>query len=1355
MRRLRFSGQVIGGCVACCAAAILTIGLTAPGRGAASDIAHATRASMASHDQLLRAHAAPAAGIRDAKSLSRIERYQQFPLSFEPNLNQTNAEVKFLARGDGYILFLTGKDAVFSMGRTAASKAVMSMSLLGANENPRFSGMDELPGKSNYIIGNQPEKWHTNIPNYRKVSEKNIYPGIDLVYYGTQRQLEYDFVIAPGANPSKIQIAFKGANNLHTDANGDLVLSAAGSDDVRLHKPVAYQQIGDEKQLVAANYILKGNGAVEFGVGNYDASRPLIVDPILAYSTYLGGSGIDGANAIAIAPDNTAFVAGSTFSSDFPTVHALQPNEGGGVDFPQDAFVSKISADGSTLLYSTYLGGENEDSANGIAVDNSGNAYVTGKTISPHFPVTLTNSINSLCGGDGRCGTSFNTLNLMVTNAFVSKLNAAGSGLIYSGFLGEYENVIGQAIAVDNDGNAYVTGETTANFVPTVVITPPNVPPPPFPISASAFQTTFGGGTVNAFVTKIDPTGTTILYSSYLGGEIEDIGYGIALDSNANAYVTGLTYSTAFPTTPGALQVANGGAGDAFVTKVNADASALLYSTFIGGSGLDQGNGIAVDSSGNAYVAGLTNSASFGFAPNGFQTTNQGEGDAFVAKLNTTGHLSYFTYLGGTKADAATGIAVDSTDNAYITGSTVSTDFPTAGAVFQPQYGGGNADSFVAKLDPTGKTLVYSSYLGGTNTELASGIAVDTSGSAYITGQTCSEDFPLANPLQDVPGGNCDAYVAKVSILAGFALNPAGLVFSAQSLNTTSQSQTVTVTNGDNPQTISSIVISGANAGDFAETTTCGSALAVGANCTITVSFTPTAPGLRKASLTITDSAPGSPQVLNLSGNTSTVTLSSSSLAFGFQQVGIPSAPQAVTVTNSGSTALLISSISASGDFSETDDCVKAALQPNTNCVIQVTYTPSAAVGSIGAVTLTDNGSGSPQVILATGTGVLEPQASLSPASLGFASQPVGVSGTAQNVTLSNAGDAPLAVSSIVATGDFSETSTCGAILSANSNCTISVTFTPTTAGTRVGTLTVTDDAANIAGSTQSVLLSGTGLAIPIVDLSATTLTFNSQAIGSTSSAQTVTLTNTGTAPLTISSVTASGDFAQINNCPTSVAIGGNCSINITFAPQASGNLFGNVTIADNATNTPQTISMSGTGTGASFQVSSLTAASSVPAGKSADYALSVVAFGGFSQQVSLNCIAPATISCLIAPSLVTPSATATQAAVVTVATSLRTIAPPNTGIKIDPFISSRNLHGTWLLWLVAIFTILTAAIVRRRPITAAFGFAVVLLLASVACSGTGTPGVAAGTPAGSYQITVTGTSGAVSNSTTLTLQVK
>ena len=276
------------------------------------------------------------------------------------------------------------------------------MQLVGANDAAPFSAIDELPGKSNYLLGKNPGDWHTNVPTYRKVAEQGIYPGVDLVYYGTQRQLEYDFVVAPRADVAPIRLAIQGAQNLHIDDQGELVMAVEGG-EVRLHKPVAYQEAGAEKEMVAANYTLDANHQVHFEVGDYDRSRSLVIDPVLAYSSMLGGSNIDGANAIAVAPDNTAFIAGGTFSTDFPTAHPLQPNVDGPHDFPQDAFVAKISADGSTLLYSTYLGGSLQDVANGIAVDPFGDAYVTGTTESNDFPVTA-GSLNTLCGGDGQCG---------------------------------------------------------------------------------------------------------------------------------------------------------------------------------------------------------------------------------------------------------------------------------------------------------------------------------------------------------------------------------------------------------------------------------------------------------------------------------------------------------------------------------------------------------------------------------------------------------------------------------------------------------------------------------------------------------------------------------------------------------------------------------------------------------------------------------------------------------------------------------------------------------------------------------------------------------------------------------------
>ncbi len=1142
MRKLRKAKWLAAGGGIFSLATLLALSFSLPGNPSLET----ARLSHAS-SKLFHAATSPllqAASSRNESKVNVVKHYGELPLAFEPNAIDPGSPAKFLARGDGYALFLARNEAVLELRGPSNVPAVLRMQLAGANSAPAFTPLEMLPGKSNYFIGNDPKGWHTNIAQYRKVLESDIYHGVNLVYYGAQGRLEYDFDVAPGADPAEIRLAFQGAENLRIDAQGELVAHTAAG-DVRLRKPVAFQEIAGTRKPIAVSYSLDGKNNVTFELAEYDSRAPLVIDPVLSYSTYLGGSNIDSSNAIAVAPDNTAFIAGSTFSADFPTAHPLQANDGGGPDFPQDAFVSKISADGSTLLYSTYLGGENQDAANGIAVDNFGDAFVTGFTLSPHFPI-LTGSFETLCGGDGECGAKF-TGGPIVSNAFVTKLNPAGSALLYSTFYGQFQNVKGNAIAVDSNGNAYITGSTSANFS-TVAL---------FPITPTAFQSAFcnscastANPTVNAFVAVLDATGTSALYSSYLGGEVEDVGYGIAVDSSANAYVTGLTYSTAFPVTAGALQSTYGGSGDAFVTKVNTlgtSTTSLVFSTYLGGVGLDQGNAIALDSAGNPYIAGLTNSAAFGFTPAGtVQPAYAGEGDAFVTKLTSAGALSYFTYLGGTHADSATGIAVDSGNNVYVTGTTASVDFPTAGAVFQPAYGGGNTDSFVAKLGPAGATLVYSSYLGGTNAELATGIAVDTTGSAYVTGQTCSDDFPLADPLQAVPGGNCDAYISKVSILSGFAFNPAGLVFPAQSLNTTSQSQTVTVTNGDVAQTISGIALTGTNAGDFTETNTCGSSLAVGGTCTITVSFTPTGLGVRLASLVVTDSAPGSPQILNLTGNTSTVTLSTSILTFGSQAIGTVSAPQDVTVTNSGTTPLTFSSIVASGDFFEADNCTRASLQPGSNCLLEVEFSPSAAINSIGTITITDNGSGSPQVILATGTGIVGPL----------------------------------------------------------------------------------------------------------------------------------------------------------------------------------------------------------------FQITSLTAAPSVPAGQTATFDLSVTTPVGYTLPVGLSCSAPATITCTIAPPTVTPTTTPTLAAVLTVGTAVRTAVPPSTGIKIDPASFLRQFNTTWLLWLAVALMILTAASLRRRPVTAAFGFAVVLLLASVACGG-GASGVPAGTAAGTYQVTVTGKSGSNTVPMNLTLNVK
>ncbi len=843
----------------------------------------------------------PSTGLSSATKQQIVASYGRLPLSFEANRGQIDAQVKFISRGSGYSLFLTGTETVLDLSRADGSAArsradlpprlalaeqawpgraapkpkdtgptVLRMKLVGAKAAPAVVGLEELQGKSNYFLGNDPSKWRTNVPRYAKVKYERVYPGIDLVHYGNQRQLEYDFVVAPGADPTAIRLSFQGAEALEIDAQGDLVLHTAAG-DVREHKPVVYQiessvvsgqltvatdhgpRITDStatKHFLNGRYVLTAQNEVRFDVGPYDPTRPLVIDPVLSYSTYLGGSGSETGFGIAVDGAGNTYVTGQTSSTNFPTKNPLQASLNGS----SDAFVAKIDTTKSgdaSLVYSTYLGGSKFDSGSGIAVDAAGNVYVTGQTASTDFPTK-----NPFQGTLGASGGS--------SNAFVAKLNSSGSTLLYSTYLGGSKSESGSGIAVDTAGNAYVTGQTFSTNFPTKN-----------PLQASL------NGSADAFVAKIDTTkagDASLVYSTYLGGSDQEEGRAVAVDSSGNAYVTGSTPSSNFPTV-NPLQASYGGGtcmdyygpficADAFVAKLNPAGSALVFSTYLGGNQDDRGAGIAVDSSGNIYVTGHTSSKNFP-TMNPFQPALNSFGDAFVAKLNAAGSaLMYSTYLGGNSDDEGRGITVDSSGNAYVTGNTFSTDFPT---VFPVQVlNGGHA--FITKLNPTGSALVYSSYLGGSNSDSGSGIAVDAMGNAYVTGQTSSTNFPTANPLQPSLKGFADAFVSKIAPLPGpaVATSPASLSFQQQPINTTSAPQTVTLTNrGDGTLTITGITIAGANSGDFAQTNTCGTlpaTLAPGAPCALSVTFTPTMSGTRNGTVTISDNAVGSPHTVPLVG---------------------------------------------------------------------------------------------------------------------------------------------------------------------------------------------------------------------------------------------------------------------------------------------------------------------------------------------------------------------------------------------------------------------------------------------------------------------------------------------------------
>jgi hypothetical protein len=672
------------------------------------------------------------------------EAYGRLPLSFEANRGQADGSIDFLARGPGYMLALSSTEAALALSArdaeasSSARPAMLRMNFVGANQKAHPAGVDALEGKVNYLIGSDQDRWQTDIPTYGRVRYNEIYPGIDLVYYGNQRQLEYDFVIAPGMDAGRIAFEFSGAERVEIDEKTGDLLMTVGEKVVRQHKPLGYQETSVGRRKVESHYAMKEGGRVGFEVGEYDRSAPLIIDPVLVYSTYVGGSGGDQGLHVAIDSLGSAYITGFTTSTNFPTVSPIQAANG---SF-QDAFVTKVNAAGTAFVYSTYLGGDGDDQARGLAVDSAGSAYLTGFTNSTNFPTA--NAFDATIGTNGN-------------DAFVTKLNAAGNALVYSTYLGGDDNAeFGQAIAVDSAGNAYVTGSTFSDDFPTV----------------NPIQSANAGGSDDAFLSKLNAAGSALVYSTYLGGDGNDSGEGIKVDSAGNAYLGGDTTSTNFPTAS-PIQAAQAGDGDIFVLKVNAAGNALVYSTYLGGSLRDACEDLAIDSAGNAYVTGDTESNNFPTA-NAFQSANGGTvllQDAYVTKINAAGSaLVFSTYLGGTGGEVGFGIAVDSAGSVYLAGATGSnTTFPTVNAIQCARAGG--ADVFATKFNAAGSALIYSTYLGGAQGDQARGVAIDSVGNAYIAGFTSSTDFPTVNAIQSTFGGETppfgDAFLFKLNDAAG------------------------------------------------------------------------------------------------------------------------------------------------------------------------------------------------------------------------------------------------------------------------------------------------------------------------------------------------------------------------------------------------------------------------------------------------------------------------------------------------------------------------------------------------------------------------------------------------------------
>ncbi len=800
---------------------------------------------------------------------SPVAGYGRLPLAFESNRGQAAPQVNFISRGPGYRAYLTSNGMVLSLradevkasstnhNTSNVKRASIQFQLLGSASNPQVVGENPQPGVVNYFIGNDPSRWHRNVPTYGQIRYKNVYPGIDLIYYGSHQQLEYDFAVAPKADPRQIKFAITGASGIRVASDGALVL---GTNNGELHfqAPVIYQECQGRRVPVKGGFSVSGANRIGFQVAQYNSTQPLVIDPVLLYSTYLGGSGDDEPAGIAVDASGNVYVAGSTDSSDFPmsTLGSLPA----GMDH---AFVAKLDATGSNLIYADYLGGSGGDYGYGIALDASNNVYLTGSTASSDFP--MVNPFQGTYPG------SF--------NAFLSKISADGSSLLYSTYFGGNGSDIPSSVTVSQTGEMTIAGYTSSTNLAV----------------ANAYQSSVSpnqGGVYGdyGFLTRFSPNGSSLEYSTYFGGSSNvPLSCGLSAcwpqpdsaitamttDANGNSYVTGYTNTSDFPATSGAYlptDTTQMNANVGFVSKFNAT-GALQYSTyFYGSSGLPMSiNAIAVDAAGDAYITGpALSDASFPVTSNSIcdpSASGWACSYAFVSKFDPTGStLLYSTFLGPNNNSIPEAIALDANNDAYVLGSTSSNSFSTVHGI-EP-YAGGN-DLLLVEVDPSATTQLFATYLGGSGDEepAPAGMVADGSGNIYLAGTTSSSDLPVTSGAsQRNFGGNTDAFVMKIGPTPAPALSfdPLALQFGNQAIGTSSQPQSVSLHNtGTAALSISAISISR----DFSQANTCGNSIAAGGSCTVAVTFTPIASGNRSGSLTIQDNASGSPQSIPLSGS--------------------------------------------------------------------------------------------------------------------------------------------------------------------------------------------------------------------------------------------------------------------------------------------------------------------------------------------------------------------------------------------------------------------------------------------------------------------------------------------------------
>ncbi|HEY1660625.1 MAG TPA: SBBP repeat-containing protein [Candidatus Sulfotelmatobacter sp.] len=1176
------------------------------------------------------------------------------PLTFEANQGQSDPNVKFFSKGKGYTAFLTANGMLLTLrpssgvarqplSGSAAPVATLQFALVGASANPTVVGEDLQPGKINYFFGNDPTKWRTGVATYARIRYHNVYPGIDIVYYGNHRQLEFDFAISPGADPSQIQFQVQGAKGLDIDQQGDLVLDT-GNGELHFRTPTTYQEANGTRVPVQGSYVLKDSTHVGFQLSRLDPTKPTVIDPVLVYGTYLGGSGDDEASGVAVDSSGNVYISGTTDSTDFPlAIFGSLPAGNSHV------FVAKLDSTGSTLLYADYLGGNTDDYGYGLAVDGSGEVYLTGSTTSSDFP--MVNAYNPTYPGG--------------TNAFVTKLSSDGSILLYSTYFGGNGSDLPATIAVDSSGNMLIAGSTTSTNLPTVDA---------YQSTASANQ---GGqfGTYG-FVTKFSPDGSELVYSTYFAGS-SNVSYtcgvstcwpqpysaiaSMAVDSSGNAFVGGSTTTYNFPTTANVYETSsyalqNGLAG--FLGKFSSSGE-LVYSTYLDETSgiVTTINAVAVDASGSAYVTGgAFSDGSFPLSSTSIcdpSVYSQLCGFGFVTKFNATASsLLYSTFLGPNNLSTPVAIALDASNNAYVAGSTNDTSFSSENGIEAfstegSQYQAGiDYDVLLAEIDSQASSELFASYLGGSGNNVVASIALDADANIYVAGSTDSIDFPISQgSYQEVVGGNTDSFIVKIAPTdaAAVSVTPFSLDYEVQSLGT--------------------------------------------------------------------------------------------------------STAQTVLLRNMGSTALNITSIAASPDFTQTNNCGSSVPAAGT-CTLSVTFTPRVVGADSGSVSIVDDAAGSPHVINLSGTGT-GPAVTLAPASLTFAALTLGTSSAGQSVILTNSGDQSLTIGTIQASGDYAQTNNCSVLLAPEASCSIQVTFTPTVAGTRAGVLTIADGAFD---SPQAITLTGTGQATLGITVSSATLNFATQPLDSTSAGQTITVTNEATSAAVISNISIAGNFSQTNNCGTVAANGGTCSVIVKFSPSTSGALTGTLAITSGSSIPPVSLS----GTGVDFSLTSSTNSVSISDGSTATYKLTVTPVkGSFASAIQLSCAGqPTGATCAFSPSVVTPDASPVSVTLtITTAASTSQLAPSRRSPTYLAFATWLQLPGLGLMGIVF------AGPKRRsknRTMLGALILVIVALLFMSACAG-GTGIVSSGnqnTPQ-TYSVSATGTSGSLKHSVPLTLNVQ